>query len=191
MSVDSHRAASRDTPVSCAVVTISDTRTEDDDVSGDLIKNRLRDAGHAVAFYRIVPDDAETIRTVLLHLAGRVEVVVTTGGTGISRRDTTIEVAERLIQKPLPGFGELFRALSFEEIGAAAILSRATAGVYGAEDGPAETLLFCCPGSQNAVTLALDRLIVPDLRHIVWEVVRQPARAPDRTPAPAAPDVPL
>ena len=83
----------------------------------------------------------------LLHLAGRVEVVVTTGGTGIGRRDRTPEVAGRLIQKPLPGFGELFRALSFQEIGAAAMLSRAKAGLYGPEDGPPETLLFCCPGS--------------------------------------------
>lgn len=191
MSVNTHRTASRDTPVSCAVVTISDSRTEEDDVSGDLVKARLRGSGHPVEFYRIVPDDAETIRAVLLHLAGRVEVVITSGGTGIARRDTTIEVAERLIQKPLPGFGEIFRALSYEEIGAAAFLSRATAGVYGAEDGPAETLLFCCPGSENAVTLALDRLIVPELRHVVWEVVRQPAQELERTPAPAAPDFPL
>ena len=191
MSADSHRTASRDTPVSCAVVTISDSRTEENDASGDLIKDRLRDAGHAVEFYRIVPDDAETVRTVLLHLAGRVEVVVTTGGTGISRRDTTIEVADRLVQKPLPGFGEIFRTLSYEAVGAAAFLSRATAGVYGAEDGPAETLLFCCPGSQDAVALALDRLIVPELRHVVWEVVRQPAQEPARPAAPAAPDFPL
>lgn len=191
MSADLHRVAARDTPLSCAVVTISDTRTEDDDASGTVIKDRLREAGHPVEFYRIVPDDAETIRGVLLHLAGRVEVVVTSGGTGISRRDTTIEVAKRLIQKPLPGFGELFRVLSFESIGPAAILSRATAGVYGAEDGPAETLLFCCPGSEQAVALAVDRLIVPDLRHIVWEVVRQPATEPKPDPATTPPSFPV
>lgn len=173
MSVARHRELSRDTPVSCAVVTVSDTRSEEDDVSGDLIKDRLRAAEHPVEFYRIVPDDGEAIRQVLLHLAGQVEVVITTGGTGVSRRDTTIEIADRLIQKELPGFGELFRALSFETVGAAAMLSRATAGLYGLEDGHAETLLFCCPGSPNACALALDRLILPDLQHVVWEVVRQ------------------
>ncbi len=176
MSVDRHQLLARDTPLSCAVITVSDTRTEEADESGDLIKDRLREHGHPVEFYRIVPDDGEKIRAVLLHLVGQVEVVITTGGTGISRRDTTVEVAERLIQKALPGFGEIFRTLSFEEVGAAAMLSRATAGLYGIEDGPAETLLFCCPGSPDAVALALDKLILPDLRHLVREVVRQPAR---------------
>ena len=172
MSVTQHQRLSRDTPLSCAVVTVSDTRTEETDESGDVVKDHLRDAGHPVEFYRVVPDDGEQIRSVLLHLAGQVEVVVTTGGTGIGPRDTTVDVAERLIQKPLPGFGELFRALSFAEIGAAALLSRATAGLYGVEDGPAETLLFCCPGSPAAAGLAVERLILPDLRHIVWEVLR-------------------
>ncbi len=176
MSVDSHQRLARDTPLSCAVVTVSDTRTEDSDHSGDLIKDRLREHGHPVEFYRIVPDDGEKIRAVLLHLVGQVEVVITAGGTGIARRDTTVEVAERLIQKTLPGFGEIFRMLSYQEIGAAAMLSRATAGLYGIEDGPAETLLFCCPGSPNAAALALDKIILPDLQHLVWEVVRQPAR---------------
>lgn len=182
MSVALHRQLARDTPVSCAVVTVSDTRTEETDRSGDVIKHRLRDAGHPVEFYRIVPDDGEAIRSVLLHLAGQVEVVVTTGGTGIARRDTTTEIAQRLIQKPLPGFGELFRMLSFEAIGPAAMLSRATAGLYGHEDGPPKTLLFCCPGSAAAVELAMDRLIVPELPHLVWEAVRQPA-SPQTTPA--------
>jgi len=174
MSAESHRLTARTTPVACAVVTASDSRTEADDTSGKALCDGLRDAGHLLEFYRIVPDDAEAIRSVLLHLAGQVEVVLTTGGTGIGRRDRTIEVAERLIQKPLPGFGELFRMLSYAEVGAAAMLSRATAGLYGAEDGPAETLLFCCPGSEPAVRLALEKLILPDLRHVTWEVVRQP-----------------
>lgn len=188
MSADSHRDAARTTPVTCAVVTASDTRTESDDVSGKALCDGLRDAGHTLEFYRIVPDDGEAIRSVLLHLAGQVEVVITTGGTGIGRRDRTVEVAHRLIQKPLPGFGELFRYLSYAEVGAAAMLSRATAGLYGAEDGPPETLLFCCPGSENAVRLALEKLILPDLRHVTWEVVRQPADpAPDRTVFPVDP----
>lgn len=185
MSAALHRQLAHDLPVSCAVLTISDSRTEETDRSGDVVKERLREAGHPIDYYRIVPDEGEHIRAVLLHLVGQVEVVITTGGTGIGRRDTTIEVADRLIQKPLPGFGELFRMLSFEQIGAAAMLSRATAGLYGTEDGPAETLLFCCPGSVAAVELALDRLIVPDLQHVVGEVVRQPAEAPvERQPPP-------
>lgn len=188
MSVDLHRHRSRSQPVACAVVTASDTRTEADDHSGKALCDALREAGHTLEFYRIVPDDGEAIRSVLLHLAGRVEAVVTTGGTGIGRRDRTIEVAERLIQKPLPGFGELFRVLSYEEIGPAAMLSRATAGLYGPEDGRAETLLFCCPGSQAAVRLALDKLLLPELQHVVWEVVRQPADVADgRTSFPVEP----
>lgn len=181
MSAETHRRLSRDTPVTCAVVTVSDTRTEADDTSGKALADGLREAGHTLEFYRIVPDDGEAIRAVLLHLAGQVEVVVTTGGTGIGRRDRTIEVADRLIQKPIPGFGELFRMLSFEQIGAAAMLSRATAGLYGPEDAEAETLLFCCPGAEPAVRLALDTLIVPDLKHHVWEVIRQ---RPEGAPAP-------
>ena len=188
MSAESHRAAvDPDRAVACAVVTVSDTRTEETDASGDRIKTALRDAGHVVEFYRIVPDDGEAIRAVLLHLAGRVEVVVTNGGTGIGRRDTTVEVAERLIQKALPGFGELFRMKSYDQVGAVAMLSRATAGLYGAEDEPAGTLLFCCPGAQAAVALAVDDLIVPDLRHLTNEVVRQPAGSPDRVEFPVDP----
>ena len=182
MSVDQHRELAKDTPVTCAVITASDTRTEADDESGKLLCEGLREAGHTLEFYRIVPDDGEAIRTVLLHLTGRVEAVVTTGGTGIGRRDRTIEVATRLIRRPLPGFGELFRMLSYEEIGAAAMLSRATAGLYGPEDGDPETLLFCCPGSQPAVDLALNKLILPDLRHLVWEAVRKPVVDPPPPP---------
>lgn len=186
MSAERHQRLAESTSLACAVVTVSDSRTEETDRSGELIKERLRTNGYPVEFYRIVPDEGEKIRAVLLHLVGQVEVVITTGGTGVSRRDTTIEVAERLIRKPLPGFGELFRALSFEQVGPAAMLSRATAGLYGPEDGPAETLLFCCPGSPGAAALALDRLILPDLRHVVWQVVHEPARAP-RVEPPAFP----
>ena len=156
-------------PITCAVVTVSDTRTESDDVSGVLARDRIHEAGHLVEFYRIVPDDGEKIRAVLLHLAGQVHVVVTTGGTGIAPRDTTVEAAGRLIRKALPGFGELFRVLSYEAVGAAAMLSRATAGLYGPDDGPAETLLFCCPGAPDAVDLALSRLILPQLPHVVQQ----------------------
>jgi molybdenum cofactor biosynthesis protein B len=171
MGYAEHAAKSKDTPVTCGVLTVSDTRMEDTDTSGALLRQRLEAAGHTVTRYAILPDDAAQIRATLEAWAAEVEVVVTTGGTGIARRDTTVEVAEALIVKSLPGFGELFRMLSFEEIGAGAMLSRATAGVYG--DEGAETLLFCCPGSRNAVRLAADRLIAPELRHLVWEILRQ------------------
>ncbi|HLA63259.1 MAG TPA: molybdenum cofactor biosynthesis protein B [Rhodothermales bacterium] len=175
MSADEHRRRAAGTPASCAVVTVSDTRTEADDTSGTLARDRLHAAGHAVEFYRIVPDDPEKIRAVLVHLAGRVEVVLTTGGTGIAYRDRTIEVAESLILKPIPGFGELFRHLSYAQVGPAAMLSRAVAGLYGAPSDPEapQSLLFCCPGSTDAVALALDHLIVPELSHLVWETLRQ------------------
>jgi molybdenum cofactor biosynthesis protein B len=169
MSTEEHERLAAHTPVACAVVTVSDTRAEETDASGRLLRERLAAAGHRVGDYLIVKDDPAAIEAVLRELAGAVDAVITTGGTGIARRDTTVEVAGRLIRKPLPGFGELFRMLSFEAVGPAAMLSRATAGVYG---DPA-TLLFCCPGSANAVALATDRLIVPQLRHLVWELVRQ------------------
>lgn len=171
MSYAEHKQKAKDTPVACAVLTVSDTRTTETDTSGALLRERLSAAGHEVSHYAIVPDEAEAIRAKLDAWAGEVEVVVTTGGTGIARRDTTVEVAEALFVKTIPGFGELFRALSFEEIGGGAMLSRATAGVYGNEGN--ETILFCCPGSRNAVRLAADRLIVPELQHLVWEILRQ------------------
>jgi len=169
MDHSDHENLARDTPVNCAIVTVSDTRTEETDTSGKFLREQIQAAGHTVAACQIVPDEAEIIRSALVELAEEVEVVITTGGTGISLRDTTVEVAESLITKPLPGFGELFRMLSFEEIGPAAMLSRAMAGVYGSSS----TLLFCCPGSTNAVRLAANRLIIPQLQHLVWEIIRQ------------------
>lgn len=154
-------------PVRCAVVTISDTRTEETDRSGGLVRNRLQLQGHDVAFYRIVPDEPDLIKQVVEGLAGKVDVVLMTGGTGISTRDRTFEAIDGMLERRLPGFGELFRMLSYEEIGAAAMLSRATGGVYK------DTLYFSMPGSLNAVKLALDKLILPEIRHLVWEIVRQ------------------
>ena len=171
MGYAEHKQKARDTPVTCAVLTVSDTRTEADDTSGALLRERLEAAGHSVAYYEIVPDEPGAIRGQLEAWAGEVEVVVSTGGTGIARRDTTVEVAEALFVKTIPGFGELFRMLSWEGIGAGAMLSRATAGLYG--EGNAATLWFCCPGSRAAVRLAADRLIVPELEHLVWEMLRR------------------
>jgi molybdenum cofactor biosynthesis protein B len=106
-----------------------------------------------------------------MTMAERADAVVTSGGTGIAGRDATVQAADVLIEKPIPGFGELFRMLSWDEVGAAAMLSRATAGVYALDRGG--VLLFCLPGSTNAVRLGLERLILPELRHLVWELRRQ------------------
>lgn len=164
-----HAEADRDAPIRCAVVTVSDTRTEKDDAGGQLIRERVEEAGHVVASYEIVPDEPVVLTDLAKALASQVEVALFSGGTGISRRDCTYEALSSVIEKPLPGFGELFRMLSYEEIGAGAMLSRAVAGVYG------ETLFFAMPGSPNAVKLAMDRLIVPELKHLVWEIARQRA----------------
>ena len=158
----------RETPIRCAIVTVSDTRTEETDRSGSLVRKRLRKAGHEIALYKIVPDEPAVIRRGIQGLAGEdVDVALFSGGTGISRRDRTYDVLSDALDKELPGFGELFRMLSYEEIGPGAMLSRATGGVAGG------TLFFSMPGSLNAVKLALDELILPELKHLVWETVRQ------------------
>ena len=169
MSHESHQEQARRQmgPLRCAVVTVSDTRTEETDRSGALAQKRLRNAGHAVAAYQIVPDAPQRIRALLDELAGTVDAALLSGGTGLSARDRTFDALDAVLEKKLPGFGELFRMLSYEEIGAGAMLSRATAGVYQG------TLVFSMPGSLNAVKLALDALILPELKHLVWEIVRQ------------------
>ena len=167
MSYTIHKILAGETPVRCAVVTVSDTRTEETDQSGALMKERLAGAGHTVVAYHVVPDEPDAIASLLDVLAGQVEAILVNGGTGISRRDRTYEAVAAKLEKTLPGFGELFRMLSYQEIGAGAMLSRATAGLYR------DTLVFSTPGSTNAVRLALDRLILPELKHLVWEVVRQ------------------
>lgn len=156
-------------PIRCAVLTVSDSRTKASDRSGSLTRQRLKNAGHEIDFYEIIQDEPTLIREVVGGLAGKVEVVLLSGGTGVSRRDRTFDVLSGMLEKELPGFGELFRMLSYEEIGGGAMLSRATAGVY--ED----TVYFSMPGSLDAVKLALDELILPEMRHLVWEVVRKEA----------------
>lgn len=162
-----HQEQADDTAVRCAVVTVSDTRTEDTDTSGRFIRTALADAGFAVAHYTIVPDEPARIDALLDALPGAVDAILLNGGTGISARDQTVDVVERRVEKPLPGFGELFRMLSYEEIGAGAMLSRATAGVAR------HTLVVAMPGSTNAVKLAMTKLILPELKHLVWEIARQ------------------
>jgi molybdenum cofactor biosynthesis protein B len=164
-SVEEHRAAAPD-HVRCAVVTVSDTRTVETDRSGQLIQSQLSAAGHEIVDYRIVQDEPAQIDAVLTELIGRADcdAVIFNGGTGIARRDTTYDTVSRRLEKQLDGFGELFRSLSYAEIGAAAMLTRATAGVVGG------TVVFLTPGSTNAVGLALDKLIVPEIAHVVFEM---------------------
>lgn len=152
--------------VRVAVLTMSDTRTEEDDRSGQLIRANLAWRGHDVAAYAIVPDDPERIREqVTAWLADDgIDAIVTNGGTGISARDSTYEVVSALLEKRLDGFGELFRMLSWQEIGAAAMLSRAVAGSVGSK------VIFSLPGSSNAVRLAMEKLIGPELGHAVHEL---------------------
>ncbi|MGF1571100.1 MAG: molybdenum cofactor biosynthesis protein B [Nodosilinea sp.] len=150
-------------PVSCAVITVSDTRTVDTDQSGQLIQALLQDAGQIVSDYRIVPDEPDQIRALCHTLEQRADIdaVILTGGTGIAPRDTTYDAVAALLDKTLPGFGEIFRQLSFAEVGSRAMASRAVAGVYGA------TLIFSLPGSSKAVKLAMEALILPELIHLV------------------------
>ncbi len=164
-SVHQHREAAPEI-VRVAVLTISDTRTSETDTGGDVVEETMRGAGHEVVAREIVRDEATSIRTALVDLLARPEVdaVVTTGGTGISDRDTTYEVVERMVEKRLDGFGELFRMLSYEEIGAAAILSRALAGAVGTK------FVASLPGSRNAVRLGMEKLLVPEIAHIVFEL---------------------
>ena len=166
-STDQHRAEAPAT-VTCAVLTISDTRTRDDDRSGQLIRQNLDWRGHEIAAYEIVPDDANQIREVLEGWIANenIKAIVTNGGTGVSGRDVTYEAITGLFEKQLDGFGELFRMLSWEEIGAAAMLSRATAGVAN------RTAIFSTPGSSNAVRLAMEKLIGPELGHLVREMTK-------------------
>ncbi|MCS7191963.1 MAG: MogA/MoaB family molybdenum cofactor biosynthesis protein [Armatimonadetes bacterium] len=157
--------------VKCAVLTISDTRTEETDISGQLIRNFLESEGHFVTRYQIVRDNVWQVRKVLISWLtdDEVDVVIATGSTGVSPRDVSIEAIKPFLEKNLEGFGELFRFLSYNEIGSAALMSRAFAGVANGK------IVFCLPGSPNACQLALQKLILPELRHLVWTVQGQRA----------------
>ena len=165
-STETHREEAPDT-VRCFVLVVSDTRTLETDKGGALIESILTKNGHEVVSRQIVRDEIESIRGAVQQASSgesAPEVILVTGGSGIGPRDVTPEVLRPLLTKELPGFGEVFRVLSFEEVGAATMLSRAFAGVMG------RTLLFVLPGSTNAVKLAMEKLIVPELGHLVREV---------------------
>ncbi len=156
------------TSVACFVLTISDTRTPDTDTGGAVIRELLRAAGHQVTGSTIVKDEPAEVQHVVQERCSdpAVQVIITTGGTGITSRDSTFEAVEALLERRLPGFGELFRMLSYQEIGPAAMLSRAQAGVRGGR------IVVSLPGSPNACRLALEKLLVPELGHLVREVSR-------------------
>ncbi|MBV9452886.1 MAG: MogA/MoaB family molybdenum cofactor biosynthesis protein [Rubrobacter sp.] len=164
-STEKHRKASPEC-IRVAIITISDTRTTETDTGGNIIVDSMQRAGHEVVYREIVTDDAPHINESLerLLVEANVDAIVTTGGTGISARDTTYEVVSRMLDKKLDGFGELFRMLSYEEVGAAAMLSRAIAGAVGLK------FVACLPGSTNAVRLATEKLLVPEIPHIVFEL---------------------
>ncbi len=157
-----HAHHTRDAPaVTCGIITVSDTRTEADDASGQRIRALLETQGHRVEYYRIVKDVPAQIAGLVQGAPPSIEVIICNGGTGLARRDTTYEAIAHLLEKEITGFGELFRVLSYEQIGAAAMLSRATAGVAG------RRVIFSVPGSTKAVELAMTKLILPQLGHVV------------------------
>lgn len=166
ISTEQHRAEAPE-KVRCYVLTVSDTRTLETDKGGALIIELLEAAGHSAVGREIVNDSVSaiesTVRAAVYH-RDEPEVILVTGGSGIGQRDVTPEALRPLLTKELPGFGEVFRVLSWQEVGSATMLSRAFAGVLG------RTLLFVLPGSTNAVRLAMEKLIVPELGHLVREV---------------------
>ena len=165
MGIEEHRKSAV-TGVRCAVLTISDTRAMETDVSGRAIVELLEAAGHVVAKRQILRDEPKDVHEAVLGQVGGVEALITTGGTGITSRDSTYEAVVGLFEKRLDGFGELFRLLSYGEIGSAAMMSRACAGVSRG------TAIFILPGSENAVRLAMTKLILPELGHVVRELRR-------------------
>ena len=165
MSEGEHKAQAP-ASVGCYVLTVSDTRTEATDASGRAIADLLSAAGHRICGRAIVKDDPDLVRAAVTRQLAKADVqaVITTGGTGITSRDSTYEAIAALLQKKLDGFGELFRMLSYQEIGPAAMLSRAVAGVAKGK------VIFAVPGSTNAVRLAMEKLILPQAGHVYWEL---------------------
>lgn len=163
-SVKEHKASAR-ASVRLGIVTVSDTRTWETDTSGLLIDQIATQAGHEVAWRKIVRDEPAEIRDVIAQTQSdpSIQAVLITGGTGISPRDQTVETLEKLFTKQIPGYGELFRWLSYQEIGPSCILSRATAGLIGHQ------VVLLMPGSRTAVKLAMEKIIVPELPHLVRE----------------------
>jgi molybdenum cofactor biosynthesis protein B len=167
MGTDAHRAAAAELgPIAVGVITVSDSRTADDDTNGRWLHERIPAAGAVVSGYRVVRDEPDEVRAAVDALVANARIVVVNGGTGLSRRDTTYDTLAGMLEKTLPGFGELFRMLSWEQVGSAAMLSRATAGTYRG------AVVVSVPGSPKAVALAWEKLIEPELAHLAWELGR-------------------
>lgn len=164
MSIEEHKKETLH--VNVMVITISDTRTKETDKSGQKMMELLRNHGHRIASYTIIQDEEDIMKQTILEACQnpKVQVILMNGGTGIAKRDVTFEVLHSIIERPIPGFGELFRMLSYEEIGSSAMLSRAMAGIIQ------NTVIFSTPGSTKAVTLAMEKLIILELSHIVREI---------------------
>ncbi|QDU97713.1 MogA/MoaB family molybdenum cofactor biosynthesis protein [Lignipirellula cremea] len=167
MSQQEHKADAP-TEIRCAAITVSDTRTEETDTGGKLLVELLTAAGHEITARKILPDEPDAMRLLLVDLSERddVDAILMTGGTGVSSRDQTYETVSALLTKPLPGYGELFRQLSYEQVGSACLLSRAVGGLLD------RTVLLTMPGSPKAVQLAMEKVILPELGHLVREARR-------------------
>lgn len=154
--------------VNCAVVTVSSTRTKETDESGKFILGELEKKNHNVVFYDVIRDDKKVIRDTVTELVNNenVQAIISNGGTGIGKKDLTIDTVEKLLDKKLEGFGEIFRYLSYKEIGSASIMSRAIAGVIK------DRIIICLPGSLGAVKLAMEEIVISELGHMIWEVNR-------------------
>jgi molybdenum cofactor biosynthesis protein B len=150
------------------VISCSDTRTSDTDTSGQLIQKLLKEQGHTVAAYHLVKDEPSKIKAKIKAALTnkKIQAIIINGGTGISKRDSTFEAVDAMLEKRLVGFGEVFRYLTYQEIGSPAIMSRATAGIIQGR------VLFSTPGSENAVRLAMEKLILPELGHLVKELTK-------------------
>jgi len=168
MSTPTHHEHKDHAPssIGCMVITCSDTRTQETDTSGQLIRKLLEARGHTVVGYHLVKDDPAQIQLWIARgaVTDAVQAIIINGGTGISRRDSTFEAVDEMLEKRLAGFGEIFRLLTYQDIGSPAIMSRATAGVIKGR------VLFSTPGSENAVRLAMEKLILPELGHLVKEL---------------------
>lgn len=170
MTIPSHHEHKHHAPssIGCMVITCSDTRTQETDTSGQLIRKLLEERGHAVVGYHLTKDDPAQIQLWIARGTANdaVQAIIINGGTGISRRDSTFEAVDAMLEKRLAGFGEIFRLLTYQDIGSPAILSRATAGIIK------NRVLFSIPGSENAVRLAMEKLILPELGHLVRELAK-------------------
>lgn len=165
--IDHLQKASQMLPPHIAIVTISDSRTEETDTNGQYLKEQIKKSGFELGAYRVVRDEPADIDAVLEELIGMdIQLILCNGGTGLSKRDTTYDVLARRLEKVITGFGEIFRMLSYEQVGAAAMFSRAIAGVHRGK------VIISTPGSPAAVQLAWEKLIAPEIKHLIWEVFR-------------------